>query len=639
MENSAKVSMLQFFINNDKRVHGEIQPSTLNEIKAAGMFLDESGMLSSINIDTSEEPVTDEQLQQYGIIKDTDQQIKDQENQILKKQTLVINAYGGPGAGKSTAALDIVSALKKKGLVAEYVSEYAKDLVWEEQKYLLDGTEEHQRMILKEQYNRVARLIGKCDIVVTDSPILLNINYNKELTPEYEQEVKNLYDQFHNFAFVVQRDATNFEQAGRIQNLEESQKLDKEITDMLDRYGIRYGTYDHASISKVVYNATKVFYGLNPKNKEVTAAVDKKSYQQDKEKYVSEQKEKLKEINLQIKDIAMNYVRNPEQITELLEFSKHFYKYSPNNIMLILSQNKNATFIQSYEKWKEAGYMVKRGQKGLKILVPVTTTYLKNPNNPEHLIKLSDASPELQKMYKNHSIESVQKRYYTIGNVFDISQTNCPREKYPEFYSMGFEDVNQDEMINGISKYCNDVLKIPVRTKELDSISLRGYYRPGNKDITLNELLNSTEKLSTLTHELGHAIMDHSCFDTVKNTYQKEFEADCFSIMLDNHLNVPITESRKAHLASQYKDMEKDYLDKDTDYEFDKIISDVFSRYNTVVDKMDEYINDEIQKQKQKNNELTDDINISDSQNDIIERMVETTNETEMDLTSAMDIA
>lgn len=40
--------------------------------------------------------------------------------------TIVVNLFGEPGAGKSTAAMDITARLKRKGINAEYVSEFAK---------------------------------------------------------------------------------------------------------------------------------------------------------------------------------------------------------------------------------------------------------------------------------------------------------------------------------------------------------------------------------------------------------------------------------------------------------------------------------------------------------------------------------
>ena len=42
--------------------------------------------------------------------------------------TIVINLFGKPSAGKSICAMDITAKLKRKGVNAEYVSEFAKDI-------------------------------------------------------------------------------------------------------------------------------------------------------------------------------------------------------------------------------------------------------------------------------------------------------------------------------------------------------------------------------------------------------------------------------------------------------------------------------------------------------------------------------
>lgn len=524
-----------------------------------------------------------------------------EENENVKGyNTLVINAYGGPGAGKSTAALDIVSALKKKDIIAEYVPEYAKELLWQGRTDLLDGSSEHQHMILEEQYRRQEQLKGKCQIIVTDSPLLLNISYNKQLTADYEKEVLERYDEFQNFAFIVQRDEKKYEQEGRLQDLDQAKHIDKLVMDLLDKNKVGYGIYNHENIGKVVYNASKVYYGINksktdlPKNvKKISQAITKK-----KEEYIAVQKDKLNEVNHEIKKLAISYVTKPEQIAELLKFGAQFYNYSARNVMLIMSQNSGATYVQSFEKWKEAGYHVNKGQRGLKVLVPVTTTYIKVPGEKDEYIKLSLAPKKLKELYKQHKVESIKKNYYTVGNVFDISQTNCPTEKYPEFYNMGYRNTDHDKLIEGIENYATKELEIPVFTNDINSISIRGYYLPSVKTITINHLLNSTEHLSTLTHELGHAVMDHSTYASAEDKYRKEFEADCFSIMLDNHLGIPITNSRQSHLAQNYRNMENDYLSKDKNFEFDEIIGDVFKHFSAVVNVMDNYIDDKLEKGK-----------------------------------------
>lgn len=47
------------------------------------------------------------------------------------KNTLIVNLFGAPGTGKSTGAAYIFSKLKMAGVDAEYVTEFAKDKVWD----------------------------------------------------------------------------------------------------------------------------------------------------------------------------------------------------------------------------------------------------------------------------------------------------------------------------------------------------------------------------------------------------------------------------------------------------------------------------------------------------------------------------
>lgn len=304
----------------------------------------------------------------------------------------------------------------------------------------------------------------------------------------------------------------------------------------------------------------------------------------------------LSEINTKINDIATNYVKNPEQIAELLAFGAKMYKYSAKNTMLIYNANPGATFVQSYEKWKDMGYSVKRGQKGIKIFVPRSLTFIKEPSTDEY-IAYHNATPELKQLYKENKVEHYNKTYFTIGNVFDISQTNCPTEKYPEFFSMGYSDENIDCMIDGIKDFCNNRLNVSINETDMNSISRLGYYK--DNTITLNNLMKSSQKLSTLSHELGHHIMDHSNIDSDKNIYQKEFEADCLSIMLDNHLGTVIPEHRKSHLADSFKLMKEEYFNKGISYEFSDIITDVFKQFSSCVKEIDKYINSYIDKKKE----------------------------------------
>lgn len=179
------------------------------------------------------------------------------------KLPIVINGYGGPGAGKSTACLEITAALKKEGYNAEYVQEYAKELVYEKDMEMLDGSPEHQYEILKEQTRSMDRLYDQVDFIVSDSPVMLNIIYNKQLTPEYESLVNELQGEYINYSFFMERDASNFEEEGRIHNLTESIEKDNEIKDMLQKNEIKYKTYNHENVNEIVNDAIDFYEKIN----------------------------------------------------------------------------------------------------------------------------------------------------------------------------------------------------------------------------------------------------------------------------------------------------------------------------------------------------------------------------------------
>ena len=94
----------------------------------------------------------------------------------MNKKTIVINLFGAPGAGKSTTAAFLFGELKSMGLDVELVTEYVKDLVWDKRYKELSN----QIICFGQQMRRIERLIGQVDIIITDSPLLLNAYYNKD---------------------------------------------------------------------------------------------------------------------------------------------------------------------------------------------------------------------------------------------------------------------------------------------------------------------------------------------------------------------------------------------------------------------------------------------------------------------------
>lgn len=143
--------------------------------------------------------------------------------------TLVVNLYGGPGTGKSTTAAAVFAELKTAGVNTELVTEYAKDKVWEQSTHILGN----QIYLLGKQFHRLWRLKDQVDVIVTDSPILLLMEYGKEWGPTYRKLVREAYDHFdHNMDVFLKREKA-YNPKGRLQTEEKAKALDTTFFNVL----------------------------------------------------------------------------------------------------------------------------------------------------------------------------------------------------------------------------------------------------------------------------------------------------------------------------------------------------------------------------------------------------------------------
>lgn len=259
-----------------------------------------------------------------------------------------------------------------------------------------------------------------------------------------------------------------------------------------------------------------------------------------------------------MEEFAKSYQENPETIVEYLRFSKNFHQYSQRNTALIYQQNPHATFVKSFAGWKKEGVSVNRGEKGIAIWYAVQSTLLKREDGS--VVSLRNATKEEKDLYKKGELEGVVKQGFQIGYVFDIAQTNFPKEQYPKYFDMGQASEDADKMIAALESYAENELQCSVRTEDLSSISLKGYYYKNG--IVLNEKLEGVEKLSTLSHEMGHAIEKHGVEGKEKGEGQREYEADCISIMLQDYLGIEITDARRRHFKHAYNQFEKEMQEK-----------------------------------------------------------------------------
>ena len=168
--------------------------------------------------------------------------------------TLVVNLFGGPAAGKSTTAAGVFSLLKLNGINCELVTEFAKELVWKESFYELDD----QIFVTGNQYHGMYILDGKVDVIITDSPLITGLMYNT-VSDTFVKLTLELFRGFHNLNYYINR-TKKYQQAGRFQTEEEAVKIDGEFKLFVDRHNIEYNHVDgnYEGINKIVEDVLKI---------------------------------------------------------------------------------------------------------------------------------------------------------------------------------------------------------------------------------------------------------------------------------------------------------------------------------------------------------------------------------------------
>jgi hypothetical protein len=141
-------------------------------------------------------------------------------------QSVVVNIFGAPGAGKSSFAALVFTEMKRVGANVELVTEVAKDLVYRHDYRGL----KMQFPVAGVQYERVQRLVGQVEFIITDSPVLLSSIYAPDEYPRSFHELMSWAHQSNpSVNVMLPLLAERYRPDGRIHNLEQAQALDHRI--------------------------------------------------------------------------------------------------------------------------------------------------------------------------------------------------------------------------------------------------------------------------------------------------------------------------------------------------------------------------------------------------------------------------
>lgn len=276
-----------------------------------------------------------------------------------------------------------------------------------------------------------------------------------------------------------------------------------------------------------------------------------------------EKKQEIKNLSDKVLSQIKKYTTSPEDLLEYANYISQFYHYSPNNIGLIQDQFHGAVAVASFKDWKEKGYSVNKGEKGIKILSYTPVTLFEDENGEEK--NLYNATEKEKELIKNGILKSWKVPRFKIGHVFDVSQTNCPLEDLPkafpnkQFNFVIDEGSNVEYLkkgINAVAKELNIEIKDMRESRfgfnELGSAKgafLQGI-NPMKKEIVLNSRNTETQAIATSIHELAHAKLHDSRLEESKyDSSTKEFQAELTSYIVCKHYGMDTSEKAIPYIA------------------------------------------------------------------------------------------
>lgn len=354
-----------------------------------------------------------------------------------------------------------------------------------------------------------------------------------------------------------------------------------------------------------------------------------KKSKEDKEREVNELLEKANE------GIEKCFT-SPEQFKELINYMSKFYNYSFRNTFLIQEQFEGALAVGSYAFWKEKGFTVNKGEKGIKILVPNRLSdYFINSKGEE--VKLSKATPEEKRLIEQGEIEVRKgKLIFNQGYVFEVSQTNAKAEDLPKIFPgrwLDEEVQNYDLMYKAME---NIAKKIGVRIIEPKGElgAVKGVSYPLTKEVALNPRNTQLQNVKTLIHELAHAKL-HT-IETRDNytTNEKEFQAEMSAYSVCSYFGLDTSEYSFRYIKNwtkgvELKDKEKLINEvRETVKEYIEIIEETLinNKDNSLLLENENIVEKEIKDEKLRNFLGKDRVVINEITRDELEKIINESN-------------
>lgn len=279
-----------------------------------------------------------------------------------------------------------------------------------------------------------------------------------------------------------------------------------------------------------------------------------------KKKTVEERKIEIDTLTDEMNTNLRNYAADPADLKAFLAFMDQFRDYSLKNQLLIRSQFQGAYGVASFKTFKDWGLSVLKGEKGIKIFVPVDIKQFKTKQGTwKNLNYATKEEKDYLAKHKN-KVEMRKRLGFKLGTVFDVTQTNAKPEDYPNLFpnrKKEFQYAGKDLTIlkKSLLRYANQQ-NISVKIVKITNSAAKGYYRPDTHAIVLSDRNNESESSHTLIHELAHAILHNQQKmvqkdEALQGTPVVEYQAEMTAYIVAHHFGLD-TELHSLQYTAQW---------------------------------------------------------------------------------------
>jgi len=268
-------------------------------------------------------------------------------------------------------------------------------------------------------------------------------------------------------------------------------------------------------------------------------------------KSVEDKRKEVEELTKGMEQKVEQHFHSVEDLKDYLSFMGKFYQYSMSNTALIQKQFRGAQAVGSFKFWKDKGFSVNKGEKGIKILVP-NKMVPKFKDEKGKWKSIDKATPQEKKLIKEGKKEVTQGRlYFSVGHTFDISQTNAKASDLPKIFPNRWLEGNVEDykaLYKGMEAIAeNNGISIIAPKEELGSA--KGACYPLTKEVALNPRNSERQNVKTLLHEITHAKLHTEESRANYTNAEREFQAEMTAYTVSSYFGIDTSEYSLGYLS------------------------------------------------------------------------------------------